>query len=462
MKKVILIFLITIGLWAEASITEGLYISDECHISIKIENRLDISYYTLYEHSDSKEHELNITTEDKDTYLRFSALYKTYDNDGDGSSHSDINSGDKAGKATALLENDSAFSIQNYGNSMNPYMTFNGCAKFLHYKRIDSVSMLEKKLKTAKTIKKYSNGFIYAFRYQFAVTSHNVESYNNVAYYLQKKGGHKRALILLGDVLLSFPSRVVAHYNYAQSVEALLKEGDNSFNQKEIDRHYLSYIAQLLFDKKAHKIPKKLKTIYSSYYAILKDINKKISEKYQVLGVAKGDINNDAQQDISLVVELVKGSKIKTREKYSSRPSNTNKRIWLVYLAEKGQYTFFRKNKHLIKADEYTNCDDNFDDIKIEKNSLFLNTHYWCSMGSWSMGGADYQFIYRDKELILAGIESHSNHRGSGEGHTKSANYLTKRVKTQKTVDMGDAEGKANWEKLEIGNPIKFESYIGL
>jgi hypothetical protein len=92
-------------------------------------------------------------------------------------------------------------------------------------------------------------------------------------------------------------------------------------------------------------------------------------------------------------------------------------------------------------------------------NNLYLDTHFWCSAGGWEQGSEVYQFIYRDNEIILAGSESEWSHRATTKGAMKSANFLTKKLRVQPTIDFGGAEGKAKWHKIKIDKPIKFEEY---
>ncbi|WP_143145215.1 hypothetical protein [Arcobacter sp. LA11] len=453
MKRLLTILILAISLWADSPITDGLYISNECSISFVIKSDKYGSSYTLLNHKNTKKHKINILEEN--TYLEFQNLHRKYYNTGD---NNNFINGEILGNTQALLENSYSFVIQNYGNSMNPYITFDKCTKYLHYNHINSIQKLEKYIK--KNTKKYSDNFYYELKNIFPMNIKNVESYNNIAYYMYKQKAYTMSLNILTDILLNFPSRKVAHYNYAQNAEKILKNKiKNGFylEQKNVDKHFLSYIAQMLFDKKENKIPKKIQNSYSSYYELLINLNKTLKEKYQVLDITKGYLNNDDLEDISLVIEFVDSNNIEELREFAHKPSNSNKRIWLIYFNENNHYKLFAQNKHFIYSDEATNCDDPFDSIKIKNKNLFLNEYFWCSMGSWSSGNKKYQIIYKNNKLILAGIESRELHRGSGEGKNISTNYLSKKVKIQKTINLGDNYGKPIWEKLPLKKPIYFE-----
>jgi len=49
------------------------------------------------------------------------------------------------------------------------------------------------------------------------VNKKNVESFNNIAYYLSKSGHDKEAVVVLENIIHSFPKRTVAYYNLADA-----------------------------------------------------------------------------------------------------------------------------------------------------------------------------------------------------------------------------------------------------
>ena len=326
---------------------------------------------------------------------------------------------------------------------------------------VDSIKMLEEKVKSLKKENALNSDFFRTFVEKHPLTSKNVTAYNNIAYYLQKRGANECALTLLDMIIKRFPNRTVTHLNYADSTVTFNENSkeDDSDSLEEAKHHYLSYIAQMLKAKKASKIPKNLKHKYEKYYSFLNILNSEIKKDYQVLYLTEGDIDANGQIDISVVIEYADASKISNTKSIWERPSNINRRVWLLFLAEKNSYKLFRKNQQLIAADEYTNCDDNFDSIRIKNNNLRLNTHFWCGSGGWEMGNRSYQFIYRDNEIILAGSELSWSHRASAKGAIKSANFLTKKLKIQDTKEFGEADGKERWTKIKIDRPVLFEEY---
>jgi hypothetical protein len=72
---------------------------------------------------------------------------------------------------------------------------------------------------------------------------------NNIAYYLQKNGANKEAIIILRVIVRDFPSRTVAHYNLADAYWELGKK------EKAI-QSYQTYIKQMKEKGKSKRIPK--------------------------------------------------------------------------------------------------------------------------------------------------------------------------------------------------------------
>jgi len=446
MKQIILIFLHT-SLWADLGLQEGLYFSPDCNVSFNIHYKdyKNSFVYSIGGVEDNYEYKLNPTM----SGMTFTKHFY-YENE------------KKKGNVFAVInpKSNTRFTLQNRWDNSSK-IAFKACPKFVNYVYVDSVSMVEKEMKKPKNKHSFNNDFIRSLVEAFPLRKSNVTTYNNLAYHLSKKGAYDAALSLLWMITKRFPNRTVAHLNYADNIVKFneLNNKDYSYDLKKAKHSYLTYIAQMLKQKKGSKIPKQIEQKYKKYYKFLKVLNENIPQDYQILYLTEGDLNADSKKDLSVVIEYTNLSKIENTSNIWERPTNKNERIWLVFLAHNKSYYLFSKNEKLIEADEYTNCDDNFDSIRIKGTNLFLDTHFWCSSGSWEQGSKVYQFIYRDNSLILAGIESEWTHRASTHGAITSKNFLNKKMKVQSTIEFGMPEGKAKWSTLKIDKPIKFEKY---
>ena len=278
---------------------------------------------------------------------------------------------------------------------------------------------------------------------------------NNLAFHLYQTGRYNEAEALLSRIIDRLPDRTVAHLNYADVLSKMEQTDQN--NRDRAGMHYLTYIAQMLYDKKGSRIPERLRGTYADSFPLLDALNGILKEKYVVLKEARGDLDADGTEDRSLVVALADRDKVDDQEGMEMRAPDRNQRIWFVWLGGTDGYRLIGKNSAIIPSDEYTHCDDPLDAISMKRNSLYLETHYWCSAGGWGQGNATVQFLYRDGALLLAGKEEAHDSRATGEGEMISTNYLSGRRKVQRTVDHGDPEGAPVWRRLKNAKPVYFD-----
>jgi len=370
MTKIVFIFVVFYTkIWADLGLEEGLFISPDTNVTFNI-NYKDTFVYSIGGVEDRREYQLEPTAHGMIFTKHF-----YYEQE------------KKKGKLFAVIQTDSTFTIQNRWDNTSK-VAFKDSPKFLHYSYVDSVEMVEKAMKTFSHENSLNSDFIRLLVKTFPLRKNNVTAYNNLAYYFEQKRSYDKALTLLHIITKRFPNRTVTHLNYADNIIKLKERNkeDYSYRLEEAKYHYLSYIAQMLKEKKSSRIPQKLQQNYEKYFNFLKVLNKKIKNDYQIIGFAEGDLNGDSQKDISVVIEYTDSSKIENTSSIWERPSNSNKRVWLVFLAKQENYQLFAKNDILIESDKYTNCDDNFDAIRIKSQNLYLDTHFWCSTGGWEQG----------------------------------------------------------------------------
>ena len=133
-------------------------------------------------------------------------------------------------------------------------------------KRLFDLKQIEANVKKGL---KYKEAVLRAMLYEEYLCKGNIAQYNNIAYYLQKNGQNKEAILVLEEITALFPNRVVAYLNLGdaywgdtQSFEAL--------------KNYRKYIELMKEKHKEKKIPKYvLKRVEES-----KDFSKNFIEKY--------------------------------------------------------------------------------------------------------------------------------------------------------------------------------------
>ncbi|MCH9740176.1 MAG: tetratricopeptide repeat protein [Epsilonproteobacteria bacterium] len=309
---------------------------------------------------------------------------------------------------------------------------------------------MNKILKTRKNLDRYSLSFFFTLQEFFPIDEKSLRVYNDIAYYLYQAKKYKASEALLSDILQLYPDRVVAHLNMGDALLAMNKT-------QEAKPYHLSYMAQMVKSGKEKKIPKELLMRYGDELDIIRTLEKSIKENYQILDIAQGEINKDSHKDSVVVLSYVDRVKIEHQE--FGKPSNTNNRVLLVLWGTKEGFKVHTQNNQAIYPDDVPNCDDSFNGIEIKDKSLYIAYRYWCSAGGWSQGEETYQFIYRDNKMVLAGLESWNNSRASGEGKEVSANFLTKKLSIQKTVEFDQPQGKVVWKTINSKGLIGLDEF---
>lgn len=235
----ILLLAFNISLYANTSINEGTYKASECDVEIKIINRQEKLYYKL--NTNQIENELKIDT----NYLEFANLYSTFYSTMDETTFPE---GKRAYKVSGEIQTHNSFIIQNYGNAMNPYIVFDGCDKYLYYKKkIDDIKTIELNLKNQS--KKYSVEYLQELLEIKNIEIKNLASYNNIAYYLEQAKAYEEAVYLLEKILEKFPNRTVAYLNLGDAYWGLE-------DKVKAKKAYQTYIKQMKESGKEKKIPK--------------------------------------------------------------------------------------------------------------------------------------------------------------------------------------------------------------
>lgn len=458
MKKSLLLtlLLVTTTLFANGTkLEKGLYSTQACDVSINITN------YTKDKHSYEllgldKSYQGSLLYE-KDR-VKFDKLYLQLNphlkNQAPPIPEEVAEAGDEAGEVIYDVEGKvkgkNYFVFHNYGEVMDPYILFEECDKALEYHKVEDLKAIEDDLKAKRNLDKYSLKFFYTLQEYFPINDESLRLYNDIAYYLYQAEKYEASISLLTDILARYPDRVVAHLNMADAFVAIKKED-------EAKPYYLTYIAQMVKLGKEKKIPKELFVRYGDELDIIRTLERTFDRMYQIIDLASGDINQDKQEDRAVVITYVDQNKIE--DQGFMKPSNMNERQLLLFLGTKEGYTLHTETEKAIFPDDVPNCEDSFNGIEIKKNSLYIAYRYWCSAGSWSQGEEIYQFLYRDDKVLLAGLESWNNSRASGEGKEISANFLTKKLSIQKTIEFDKPQGKPVWKTIKLDEPILLQDF---
>lgn len=442
MKKVLffLLFFADLSIANSLKLEKGLYSTPSCDIAINISNYANKYTYELLGLPQNYRGDLIF---EKET-ISFDKLQQQLNPDQPKSSKSnpDIN---------GQLKGKNYFVFHNYGEVADPYMLFEKCDKQLEYHKIEDLKNIENDLKAKRNLDKYSLSFFATLQEYFPINNESLQIYNDIAYYLYQAEKYEVAISLLDDILHRYPDRIVAHLNIADALVA-------NDAAEEAKMHYLTYIAQMMKTGKEKRIPKAILDKYPEELRIIQALVGTVDENFEILDIAKGDINQDKREDRAVVIAYVDRNKIETNLQFM-KPSNINERPLLLYLGTRNGFKLHTETDQAIFPDDVPNCEDSFNGIEIKQKSLYITYHYWCSAGGWSQGEEQYQFLYRNNAMVLAGLESWDNSRATGEGKQISANFLTQKISIQKTIEFDKPQGKAVWKNIKLKEPILLQYF---
>jgi len=259
------------------------------------------------------------------------------------------------------------------------------------------------------------------FLLEYPVNKINVNKYKDLAICLAKTNSHKSVIKILQKVVGILPSEADSYLELADSY-TILKQDD------EVDKIYFRYLQQIAPEKK--DIHEELKNRYSGVLLKLSQNSK----DQKIIYSAIGDLNHNKEDDFVFILQGINGNDSTTL---------------LIYFSDK--QVFESKSALGDKNSEELSA------INIDKNSLFFHFDYHRAKES-------YQFLLRKNNFILAGMES--EYSGRGSVGTTSINFLTKKIKSERTYfeydENTDEEKEIHTKedkKFIMAQPIKLEDF---
>ncbi|MND55792.1 hypothetical protein D3C80_468840 [compost metagenome] len=198
-----------------------------------------------------------------------------------------------------------------------------------------------------------------------------------------------------------------------------------------------------------------LKTSYQSF----------VPKNWKILEKAQGDLNQDGQADIALIIEDTNPDNLIVNAGLGSNVLNVNERKLLVLLKQANGYQLASSNSTLpTEGDAESPCLADplgeTEALSIQKGVLKVHLHYWLSCGSWYVTNHIYTFRYQDRAFKLIGYDVNDFHRASGDITARSINFMTGKVKST-TGENEFAEStqpvKVQWSILKRRYALKLE-----
>ena len=190
-----------------------------------------------------------------------------------------------------------------------------------------------------------------------------------------------------------------------------------------------------------------------------------VPKNWKILEKVEGDLNQDAQADIALIIEDTNPKKFIKNERLGSDVLNTNQRKLLVLLKQKNAYQLAATNHSLpTEGDIVSPCLADplgeTEALSIRKGLLKVHLHYWLSCGSWYVTNHTYTFRHQDRAFQLIGYDVDDFHRASGDQTARSINFMTGKVKSTTGENMFAESAqpvKVQWSTLKHRYVLKLE-----
>ena len=190
-----------------------------------------------------------------------------------------------------------------------------------------------------------------------------------------------------------------------------------------------------------------------------------IPKNWKVLEKVQGDLNQDGQADIALIIEDTNPENFVANAGLGSDVLNLNQRKLLVLFKQAQGYHLAASNSTLpTEGDAESPCLADplgeTEALSIQKGLLKVHLHYWLSCGSWYVTNHIYTFRYQDRAFKLIGYDVHDFHRASGDITAQSINFITGKIKST-TGENEFAESpqpaKVQWSTLKKRYTLKLE-----
>jgi len=165
-----------------------------------------------------------------------------------------------------------------------------------------------------------------------------------------------------------------------------------------------------------------------------------------------GDLNNDKNNDLVIVLQLNDSIKLIKQEGNYTDTVTTQPRILLILFRNLPANKFIlaeQSNSFILNHDNPT-IEDPYQSIKINQGILQIDFQLFSNMGSWSVTSTSYKFQYQDKDFVLIGADNNSFNRSTNDYENYSYNFLTNKWSLTKGNDNSNRKPKTKRHSLDL------------
>ena len=210
----------------------------------------------------------------------------------------------------------------------------------------------------------------------------------------------------------------------------------------------LLFAAQVAFAQEDFIFPK------DSDYPSLKSDGSKLEDfvpkNWEIMEKTCGDLNGDGLADCVVVVRGTDAKFIQKHDGFGTNPFDTNPAILAVLLKDKNGYRLALQNNSLASPPEGPTSSYPFSAMSIKNKVLEIDFEHWQSAGGWGATYSSFKFKLIGREFQMIGADKREFMRNSGDGESRSYDFLTRKIKivTGNQMEDNPRKMKTRWRAL--------------
>jgi hypothetical protein len=183
-----------------------------------------------------------------------------------------------------------------------------------------------------------------------------------------------------------------------------------------------------------------------------------IPSGWTILDSATGDLNNDNQFDVAVILQHIDSALIIEKDDDIEDSVLTQPRILILLFKNTTNNLFHltQQSNTFIPSHDDQFADDPYQSISIKKGILQINFYWYPTSGNW-FNSNNYKFRYQGKKFFLIGADYEESNKATHDFNRYSYNFLTnKRILTKGNWDRKTS--KSETKVLESGNLKSLEA----
>ncbi|MBI3258322.1 MAG: hypothetical protein HYZ54_02405 [Ignavibacteriae bacterium] len=192
------------------------------------------------------------------------------------------------------------------------------------------------------------------------------------------------------------------------------------------------------------------------YPTIIKEgakIKEFIPYGWKIRDSVQGDLNNDKNSDIAVILQYKDTVTIFNSEEDSPDTINIQPRILLILFLDKRTHKLKfgeQNNTFILRNDDPSLLDDPYQSMCINKGILSIDFQLAYGVGSWNITHSSYSFSYQNENFVLISAYKNLFNRATHNFENHSFDFLQKKWKTMKGNEDSDQIPETEIHLLEL------------